>query len=59
MVLLKYDFIWGIINFVWIVWVILGFCVDVLCDVFIKEIILLDLKKEFKKYLDKYWISKY
>lgn len=49
MMLLKYVFIWEIINFVCLVWIILGFCVDVLCDIFKKEIYFLILLNYVKK----------
>lgn len=51
MFLLKYEFILEIINFVCVVWIILGFCIDVLCVVFIKDIILFNLIKNFKIYI--------
>lgn len=40
MFLLKYGLIEGIINFVCLVRIILGFCIDVFCEIFMKNVIL-------------------
>lgn len=39
MVFLKYELICEIINFVCVVWIILGLCISVLRDIFKKEIL--------------------
>lgn len=59
MALSKYDSTRGTTNLARIARAILGPCVDVLRDVLTKEITPPDLKKELKKYPDKYRISKY
>lgn len=48
MVYLKYLLIMDIKYFVCEVWVILGFCIDILCDILIYKIIFLDLLIEVK-----------
>lgn len=58
MVLLKYDLILEIINFVCIVWIILGLCMDVLCDVFRKKILFLVFFYNVKIFIVNYFKNK-
>lgn len=59
MALLKYDSTQGTTNLARIDRAISGPCVDVLRDVLTKEITPPDLKKELKKYPNKYRINQY
>lgn len=51
MVLLKYELIWEIINFVCVVCIILGLCIDILLDIFKKEILFLVLLYNVKMFI--------
>lgn len=48
MVLLKFELKKEVFNFVCIVRILFGFCIDILRDFFIYRIILLDFKKRFR-----------
>lgn len=51
MVLLKFELKKEVFNFVCIVRILFGFCIDILRDVFIYRIILLDFKERFRDIL--------